>query len=178
MVVGHETWPAWSQFVVFAYILPLRTFRVPEPYPAVPSPTGNLIHPCISNSSPIATMRPLDLIFHILCLLSLAMRGVLGAGCSGVNQATTKLIESFEGFVPSPKPDPVGLPTVGFGHQCKTKGCSEVPFKFPLTEATAEALLAQDIRVSTHQLLDDKTPPRHHVSSSLYLILDLTLGIH
>jgi hypothetical protein len=30
-----------------------------------------------------------------------------------VNQATIDLIKGFEGFVASPEPDPIGLPTVG-----------------------------------------------------------------
>lgn len=38
------------------------------------------------------------------------------------------------------------MPTVGYGHECKSKSCSEVPFKFPLTKANAEALLVQDLR--------------------------------
>ncbi|KAF7726818.1 hypothetical protein EC973_008419 [Apophysomyces ossiformis] len=72
-----------------------------------------------------------------------------GAACSGVNQATLNLIESFAGFVPSPKPDPVGLPTVGYDHLCQSRGCSKVPFRFPLTKANAEALLEQDIKTFT-----------------------------
>ncbi|KAF5343523.1 hypothetical protein D9756_001148 [Leucocoprinus leucothites] len=62
----------------------------------------------------------------------------------GVNGATLSLIKEFEGFVPKPAPDPIGLPTVGYGHLCKTKGCSEV--KFPLTEATATTLLVNDLK--------------------------------
>ncbi|EEQ91731.1 uncharacterized protein BDCG_06851 [Blastomyces dermatitidis ER-3] len=61
-----------------------------------------------------------------------------------VNKATLALIKEFEGFVPRPAPDPIGLPTVGYGHLCKTKGCKEV--KFPLTKKTATALLKKDLR--------------------------------
>ncbi|KAJ3557188.1 hypothetical protein NP233_g11805 [Leucocoprinus birnbaumii] len=64
-----------------------------------------------------------------------------------VNSATISLIKDFEGFVPKPTPDPIGLPTVGFGHLCKTKGCSEV--KFPLTEATATTLMKTDLKQFT-----------------------------
>ncbi|KAJ1945743.1 hypothetical protein FBU59_002219 [Linderina macrospora] len=65
--------------------------------------------------------------------------------CKSVNTATLDLIKEFEGFVPSPSPDPIGLPTVGYGHLCQSKGCKEVKYSFPLTKATAEALLKDDI---------------------------------
>ncbi|KAJ1957392.1 hypothetical protein GGI12_005039 [Dipsacomyces acuminosporus] len=65
--------------------------------------------------------------------------------CTGVNGAGIQLIKEFEGFVAKPKPDPIGLPTVGYGHLCKTKGCSEVKQGFPLTPKTAEDLLRGDI---------------------------------
>ncbi|KAF5350575.1 hypothetical protein D9756_008554 [Leucocoprinus leucothites] len=64
-----------------------------------------------------------------------------------VNSATISLIKEFEGFVPKPAPDPIGLPTVGYGHLCKTKSCSEV--NFPLTEATATTLLNADLKQFT-----------------------------
>lgn len=68
-----------------------------------------------------------------------------------VNTATLNLIKEFEGFVPRPAPDPIGLPTVGYGHLCQTKGCTEVPYPFPLTQDTATKLLKQDLKVSpTH----------------------------
>ncbi|KAJ2691088.1 hypothetical protein IWW39_000296 [Coemansia spiralis] len=84
----------------------------------------------------------------LLCL-SLALVKPPGlvdaAGCQSVNQATISLIKEFEGFVPRPAPDPIGLPTVGYGHLCKTKNCGEVAQKFPLTMASAEQLLRSDI---------------------------------
>ncbi|PGH11556.1 hypothetical protein AJ79_04814 [Helicocarpus griseus UAMH5409] len=61
-----------------------------------------------------------------------------------VNTATLNLIKKWEGFVPKPEPDPIGLPTVGYGHLCKTKGCKEV--KFPLTKAAATKLLKKDVK--------------------------------
>lgn len=69
--------------------------------------------------------------------------------CTGpnVNSATVSLIKQFEGFVASPEPDPVGYPTVGYGHKCQNSGCSEVPYSFPLTESTATALLQSDLKV-------------------------------
>ncbi|KAF2112309.1 family 24 glycoside hydrolase [Lophiotrema nucula] len=68
--------------------------------------------------------------------------------CTGpnVNAATISLIKEFEGFVASPEPDPIGLPTVGYGHLCQTSGCSEVPYAFPLTTTTASQLLASDLK--------------------------------
>lgn len=69
-----------------------------------------------------------------------------GSGpCLTLNAAGTKLVKEFEGFVKSPAPDPIGLPTVGYGHLCQTKGCGEVKYKFPLTEATATQLLNDDM---------------------------------
>nr|WJZ50377.1 GH24 muramidase [Trichophaea saccata] len=66
-----------------------------------------------------------------------------------INAATVALIKEFEGFVPKPAPDPIGLPTVGYGHLCKTKGCKEVPYSFPLTQETATKLLQSDIKTFT-----------------------------
>ena len=65
------------------------------------------------------------------------------------NMATLALIEHFEGFVASPQPDPIGLPTVGFGHKCVRAGCAEVPFAFPLSQATAAQLLVSDAGAAT-----------------------------
>lgn len=64
-----------------------------------------------------------------------------------VNDATVALIKEFEGFVKSPAPDPIGLPTVGYGHLCQTKGCKEVPYSFPLSVDTATKLLMSDLKV-------------------------------
>ncbi|CZR55764.1 uncharacterized protein PAC_05652 [Phialocephala subalpina] len=72
-----------------------------------------------------------------------------------VNAATISLIKEFEGFVKSPAPDPIGLPTVGYGHLCQSKGCSEVPYDFPLTTTTASELLASDLKKFEKCLADD-----------------------
>ncbi|KAK5996549.1 Putative N(4)-(beta-N-acetylglucosaminyl)-L-asparaginase [Cladobotryum mycophilum] len=83
----------------------------------------------------------------VLAFASTALCAPQPRACVGpaVNGATLNLIKQYEGFVPSPKPDPVGYPTVGYGHKCQNKGCSEVPFKFPLTQDTATQLLARDV---------------------------------
>ncbi|KAF8190240.1 glycoside hydrolase family 24 protein [Mycena galopus ATCC 62051] len=60
-------------------------------------------------------------------------------------EKAANFIKDFEGFVARPAPDPIGLPTVGYGHLCQSKGCSEVPFSFPLSPATASQLLEQDL---------------------------------
>ncbi|KAJ2158378.1 hypothetical protein GGF46_003826 [Coemansia sp. RSA 552] len=71
--------------------------------------------------------------------------GEAGGYCKNLNAAGKKLIKQWEGLVPSPGADPIGLPTVGYGHLCQTKKCSEVEYKFPLTQATASQLLNDDI---------------------------------
>ncbi|KAJ1725478.1 hypothetical protein LPJ53_000293 [Coemansia erecta] len=75
--------------------------------------------------------------------------GSSGSYCKTLNQAGLSLIEKWEGFVSSPKPDPIGLPTVGYGHLCKQKNCAEVKYKFPLTKSTAQQLLNDDIPTYT-----------------------------
>ncbi|KAG2010430.1 lysozyme [Coprinopsis cinerea AmutBmut pab1-1] len=71
-----------------------------------------------------------------------------GSSCTApnVNTRTLDLIKLSEGFVASPEPDPIGLPTVGYGHLCQRTGCTEVPYSFPLTQAQAHALLISDLR--------------------------------
>lgn len=56
------------------------------------------------------------------------------------------MVKNFEGFVPKVYNDPIGLPTVGYGHLCKQPKCAEVPFPIPLTEAHATNLLRSDMR--------------------------------
>ncbi|KAJ2711300.1 hypothetical protein H4R19_003313 [Coemansia spiralis] len=68
-----------------------------------------------------------------------------GGYCTGINAAGTDLITQWEGFVARPMPDPIGLPTVGYGHLCQQKNCAEVKYPFPLTTDTARKLLADDI---------------------------------
>ncbi|KAF8177538.1 lysozyme-like domain-containing protein [Mycena galopus ATCC 62051] len=64
---------------------------------------------------------------------------------TSVTSVVLTALEGFEGFVPSPKPDPVKLPTVGYGHKCVRVNCTEVPYPFPLSLANATLLLQSDI---------------------------------
>ncbi|PFH49316.1 glycoside hydrolase family 24 protein [Amanita thiersii Skay4041] len=72
----------------------------------------------------------------------------LPSGCAPppVNSATMSLIERFEGFVASPAPDPIGLPTVGYGHLCSTSQCTELGISFPMTQTQAVNLLLKDLK--------------------------------
>lgn len=75
-----------------------------------------------------------------------------GVGCSTLNAATIALIKSSEGFVASVYSDAVGLPTIGYGHQCTDSTCSDVTgagYSLPLTTTTASALLASDVKTYT-----------------------------
>ncbi|KAG0263232.1 hypothetical protein DFQ27_001874 [Actinomortierella ambigua] len=84
--------------------------------------------------------------FTFVIATAAAILGVTNAAaCKGLNTAGINLIKEFEGFVARPKPDPIGLPTVGYGHLCQKRNCAEVKYKFPLTRATATALLKDDI---------------------------------
>ena len=102
-------------------------------------------------------------------LLLLGASSTAIAACVGpdVNQATLDLVKSFEGWYPDiceqgistylpnenkmlifeSDDDPVGLPTVGYGHLCSDAQCSEVKYSIPLSKADGEALLADDIVV-------------------------------
>ncbi|KAJ7659039.1 lysozyme-like domain-containing protein [Mycena polygramma] len=64
---------------------------------------------------------------------------------TSINSAVFSALKGFEGFVPSPKPDPVKLPTVGYGHKCVKINCTEVPYPFPLSRVNATLLLQSDI---------------------------------
>lgn len=74
--------------------------------------------------------------------------------CKTINTAGVDLIAKWEGFVAKPKPDPIGLPTVGYGHLCQQKNCREVKYKFPLTKTTAKELLLDDLPKYTKCLAD------------------------
>ncbi|KAI9147557.1 Endolysin [Paramyrothecium foliicola] len=90
-----------------------------------------------------------------------ALAVVLGALSVGVqaqctpppaNAATIDLIASFEGWRPdiysSADLDPTGNPTVGYGHLCRDRSCSDVPYPIPLSIANGRALLQSDVAVA------------------------------
>ncbi|KAF2749334.1 glycoside hydrolase family 24 protein [Sporormia fimetaria CBS 119925] len=91
------------------------------------------------------------------------------ARCTGpdVNAATIALIKQFEGFVPNVYKDPVGLPTVGYGHLCKTAGCGEVPYPFPLSEENATKLMKADLK-SFQQTITLKTASHVTLNANQY----------
>ncbi|KAF9165026.1 hypothetical protein DFQ27_001782 [Actinomortierella ambigua] len=80
-----------------------------------------------------------------LVTIAATIGATMAAPCTLINDAGIKHVKHFEGFVARPAPDPVGLPTVGYGHLCQQKNCAEVKYKFPLTEATATQLLKDDL---------------------------------
>ncbi|KAF9555421.1 lysozyme-like protein, partial [Agrocybe pediades] len=93
--------------------------------------------------------------------LALALSVGLCNGCAipnSVNPAALNLIKGAEALVPSPAPDPIGLLTVGYGHLCKTKRCSEVPHPFPLTTSTANSLLESDLKTFISCVYNDIHP--------------------
>lgn len=47
-----------------------------------------------------------------------------------------------------PDTDATGHPTIGYGHLCKNKGCSDVPYPKPLSEANGKKLLGRDLAVA------------------------------
>lgn len=114
--------------------------------------SGNTVSGMFSSETCITTILRPNLLVQGLCPGPADFKCCLpGAACAppAVNTATVNLIKEFEGFVASPSPDPIGLPTVGYGHLCKQKNCAEVPYSFPMTQAQAAALLQTDIKTFT-----------------------------
>ncbi|CAG2104779.1 unnamed protein product [Medioppia subpectinata] len=60
-----------------------------------------------------------------------------------INKAGVDLIELSEGFRANFYGDPVGIRTIGYGHNCNAQGCSTI--HAPITKAQGEALLHQDL---------------------------------
>lgn len=116
--------------------------------------------------SSVSPVNPVNLIFilsislssqhkmHAKILLAL-LPALAAAACKGpaVNENTLNLLKSFEKLVPNPYDDGYGNPTIGYGHLCKDKSCSDVTFPKPLSDADATKLLAGDLVVSpnTHR---------------------------
>ncbi|KAF2266243.1 lysozyme [Lojkania enalia] len=84
-----------------------------------------------------------------------------------INAATVALIKEFEGFVASPEPDPIGLPTVGYGHLCQQTNCAEVPYSFPLSEAEATNLLMSDVKAH-QQVITLRTASSVVLNANMY----------
>ncbi|CAL8113515.1 unnamed protein product [Orchesella dallaii] len=85
----------------------------------------------------------------IACFLTALLAVSTSAEYTGpTNQAGLNLIKEFEGFYANFYTDPVGIKTIGYGHACHVWNCA-VPlngkYNVPLTQATAEALLKEDL---------------------------------
>jgi lysozyme len=97
--------------------------------------------------------------------LTLTLLAALAAGAQAqctppaANAATIDLISSFEGWEPNIYLDPTGNPTVGYGHLCRDRSCSDVPYPIPLSVANGRALLQSDVavRACPRALLQTKT---------------------
>jgi GH24 family phage-related lysozyme (muramidase) len=86
----------------------------------------------------------------MLALLLLANAlAALAAPCAHLNPLGMDLIKEFEGFVAAPSPDPIGHPTVGYGHACAAPSCHDVPFAFPLSKRAASMLLKANMPAVT-----------------------------
>lgn len=63
-----------------------------------------------------------------------------------LNSASISLIKLSEGFSGSPYIDAAKNPTVGYGHLCSTKGCTELGYDYPISETEGQALLQKDLK--------------------------------
>lgn len=72
------------------------------------------------------------------------------AACTGppVNIPTLNILKGFETMQPDAYDDGFGNPTIGYGHLCTDKSCSDVAFPKPLSEGSATRLLQGDLTVS------------------------------
>ncbi|KAL2107447.1 hypothetical protein VUR80DRAFT_5188 [Thermomyces stellatus] len=104
------------------------------------NPGQNPITPKIN-----ATMHIQSVPAAILLLLGASSTAI--ATCEGpaVNQATLDLVKEFEGWYPDIYDDPVGLPTVGYGHLCGDAKCSDIPYSIPLSKEDGQRLLQDDL---------------------------------
>ena len=69
---------------------------------------------------------------------------------SATSSRGVAFIAGFEGFAPRFKHDPIGIPTIGFGHA----GALPPGFTEPLTRSQAAKLLAHDLR-GVHAALNE-----------------------
>jgi len=63
-----------------------------------------------------------------------------------LNEESISRLKGYEGFVKDVTPDPVGLPSIGYGHKCTQPGCAEVTYPIPLSEGDATSLLMYDLQ--------------------------------
>jgi lysozyme len=66
-----------------------------------------------------------------------------------VPQAALDLVKTSEGFIPARSPDPIGLPTIGYGHKLKP---GDPLWDATITEPHAEALAGDDLNIVSIEL--------------------------
>ncbi|BEI80074.1 hypothetical protein CcaverHIS002_0106030 [Cutaneotrichosporon cavernicola] len=87
----------------------------------------------------------------------------LAAPCAHLNILGLDLIKEYEGFIAAPSTDPIGHPSVGYGHACEAPSCREVPFAFPLSKRAASTLLKNNMPAVTSCLGEALEPARSHL---------------
>jgi len=73
--------------------------------------------------------------------------------------AAATLVVEFEGFVPHPYQDPVGIWTIGYGSTRDKSGVPVTAATPPITQAAAKALVERDLRVSFEEITRDVQVP-------------------
>ncbi|KAB5531335.1 lysozyme [Coniochaeta sp. 2T2.1] len=92
------------------------------------------------------------------CVPGTATVGGRPCGAFVVNQATLELVKGFEGWFPDIYDDPDGHATVGWGHLCDDRSCSDVPYPIPLSEADGQRLLLDDLAIAERCISDMIVP--------------------
>ncbi|KAK3315980.1 lysozyme [Apodospora peruviana] len=94
---------------------------------------------------------------HAGVIYRIVYRQFASAICIGPPFKTTtlNLIREFEGWYPNI----YGHPTVGYGHLCTDKTCSDVPYRIPLSTADGEKLLRSDLTIAQNCITRQTADP-------------------